>query len=94
LATLLILQPAVFARTEIKIAVGRNPDFVAVNSATNMIYSSNSTQGTVSVIDGATNTPAATISVGGFPQGIAVNPGHEPDLRCAVQRSLQHRFRN
>lgn len=74
LATLLILQPAVFARTEIKIAVGRNPDFVAVNSATNMIYSSNSTQGTVSVIDGATNTPAATVSVGGFPQGIAVNP--------------------
>jgi YVTN family beta-propeller protein len=74
LVTLLMLQPAVFAGTETKIAVGRNPDFVAVNSTTNTIYSSNSTQGTVSVIDGATNTPAATISVGGLPQGIAVNP--------------------
>ena len=72
--TLLVLHVAVFARTETKITVGRNPDFVAVNSTTNLIYSSNSSEGTVSVIDGATNTPTATISVGGLPQGIAVNP--------------------
>jgi YVTN family beta-propeller protein len=73
LATLLVLQTAVFGRTESKITVGRNPDFVAVNSATNMIYSSNSSEGTVSVVDGATNTRTATISVAGFPQGIAAN---------------------
>jgi YVTN family beta-propeller protein len=72
--TLLILQTTVFGRTETKITVGRLPDFVAVNSTTNTIYSSNSGEATVSVIDGATNTPTATISVGGFPQGIAVNP--------------------
>lgn len=73
LATLLVLQTAVFGRTLTKITVDRNPDFVAVNSVTNTIYSSNSAAGTVSVINGATNTRSATISVGGFPQGIAVN---------------------
>jgi YVTN family beta-propeller protein len=73
LATLLVLQTTVFGRTETKITVDRNPDFVAVNSATNTIYSSNSTAGTISVIDGATNKRTATISVGGFPQGIAAN---------------------
>lgn len=72
--TLLVLHVAVFARTETKITVDRNPDFVAANSTTNIIYSSNSSAGTVSVIDGVTNTRTATISVGGFPQGIAVNP--------------------
>ena len=71
--TLLTFQTAVFGRTESKITVGRNPDFVAVNSATNTIYSSNSSEGTVSVVDGATNTRTATISVAGFPQGIAAN---------------------
>jgi YVTN family beta-propeller protein len=73
LATLLILQAAVFGRTVTKITVDRNPDFVAVNPTTNMIYSSNSSAGTVSVISGATNRRSATVPVGGFPQGIAVN---------------------
>jgi YVTN family beta-propeller protein len=73
LATLLVLQTAVFGRTVTKITVDRNPDFVAVNSTTNTIYSSNSGAGTVTVIDGATNRRTATISVGGLPQGIAVN---------------------
>ena len=73
LVTLLTLQTAVFGRAESKITVGKNPDFVAVNSATNTIYSSNSSAGTVSVVNGATNTRTATISVAGFPQGIAAN---------------------
>ncbi len=73
LAMLLVLQTAVLARTEAKITVGRNPDFVAVNSATNTIYSSNSSEGTVSVVDGATNTRTATIPLAGYPQGIAAN---------------------
>src|SRR5690242_3194091 len=72
--TLLLLQTAVFARTATRIRVGTRPDFVTVNLATNLIYSSNSGDGTVSVIDGATNTVTATITVGGFPQGIAANP--------------------
>ena len=73
LVTLVTFQTAVFGRTESKITVGKNPDFVAVNSATNTIYSSNSSAGTVSVVDGATNTRTATIPVAGFPQGIAAN---------------------
>ncbi len=73
LVTLLTVQTAVFGRTESKITVGKNPDFVAVNSATNTIYSSNSSAGTVSVVNGATSTRTATISVAGFPQGIAAN---------------------
>lgn len=73
LATLLVFQAAVFGRTLTKITVDRNPDFVAVNPATNTIYSSNSSAGTVSVIDGVTNRRSATVVVGGFPQGIAVN---------------------
>jgi YVTN family beta-propeller protein len=73
LAALIVLQAAVFGRTLTKITVDRNPDFVAVNTTTNKIYSSNSAAGTVSVINGATNTRSATITVGSFPQGIAVN---------------------
>jgi len=73
LVTLLALQTAVFGRTEAKIRVGREPDFVAVNSVTNMIYSSNSAEGTVSVVDGAKNTRTATIQVIGYAQGIAAN---------------------
>lgn len=74
LVTLLALQAAVFGRTEAKIRVGREPDFVAVNSVTNMIYSSNSAEGTVSVVDGAKNIRTATIQVVGYAQGIAANP--------------------
>lgn len=72
-ATLLVLQIAVFARTETKIKVGRNPYFVAVNSATDTIYSSNASEGTISVVDGATENRTATIPVAGYPQGIAAN---------------------
>jgi YVTN family beta-propeller protein len=57
-----------------RVVAGQNPDFVAVNSATNTVYVSNSNDGTVSVIDGSTNQKTATITVGGMPQGIAVNP--------------------
>ena len=71
--TLLVLHTALQAATETKIAVGRNPDFVAVNSITNRVYSSNAGDGTVSVIDGVTNKRMVTVAVGGMPQGIAVN---------------------
>ena len=57
-----------------RVVVGQNPDFVAVNAATDTIYVSNSNDGTVSVIDGSTTKVTATITIGGMPQGIAVNP--------------------
>jgi len=69
----LLLSTSIWARTTTRIRVGRYPSFVSVNSATNFIYVSNES-GTVTVIDGATNTVTASISVGGFAQGIAVNP--------------------
>ncbi len=70
----LVIPSAAFATTQDLVRVGKYPDFVAVNSLTNVVYAANSGDGTVSVIDGASNTVTATITVGGQPQGIAVNP--------------------
>ena len=58
--------------TEIK--VGRDPDGVAVNPRTHTIYVTNTTSGTVSVINAKTNTVSKTIKVGRNPWGIAVIP--------------------
>jgi YVTN family beta-propeller protein len=46
---------------------------VAVNSVTDQVFVSNSHISTVSVIDGTTNTIAATVTVGGAPVGVRVN---------------------
>ena len=67
------------------ITVGLNPQGLAVNTKTNMIYVANtggagffgcdSTPSyTVSVIDGATNNVVNTVAVGLGPAGVAVNP--------------------
>ena len=56
------------------IKVGLYPQGIAVNPSTNRIYVANFGEGTVSVIDGASNTVLATIKVGKNPDGIAVNP--------------------
>jgi YVTN family beta-propeller protein len=55
------------------IGVGANPDAVAVNTATGMIYVTNESDGTVSVINGVTATVTKTIQVGSDPRGIAVD---------------------
>ena len=57
------------------ISVGSLPNAVAVNSATNTIYVTNTggSPGTVSVIDGTNNTVTTTINVGNLPVAIAVN---------------------
>src|SRR6266702_2300090 len=60
------------------VAVGVNPDGIAVDNATNNIYVSNygnngTFPSTVSVINGASNTLNATIRVGVNPTGIGVN---------------------
>ncbi|MGA7217793.1 MAG: hypothetical protein WBX38_05740 [Candidatus Sulfotelmatobacter sp.] len=68
---LLFLPNVLFGDTTSQIKVGKTPFFVAVNPATNLTYSSNEGDGTVSVIDGHRVT--ATITVGGSPEGIAVN---------------------
>ncbi len=59
----------------VRVAAGTGPSQAAINRATNKIYVANSDSGTVTVIDGATNT-AATVSVGpqSEPVALAVNP--------------------
>ena len=56
------------------IAVGHRPIYLAVDGTTNRIYVSNQADGTVSVIDGESNTVVAAVKVGKYPNGIAVNP--------------------
>ena len=66
----------------ISVNVGAAPHSAAVNPATNMIYVANfcgndvtctTLSGTVSVIDGASNTVVATVTVGSGPSYAAVN---------------------
>ena len=58
------------------IEVGSGAYGVAVNPVTNRIYVTNETDGTLSVIDGATNTVIATVFLGflTFPEGLGVDP--------------------
>lgn len=57
------------------IAVGGNPQGVAVNPATSTVYVANTdASGTVSVISEQTRTVTATIPVGISPEEVAVNP--------------------
>jgi DNA-binding beta-propeller fold protein YncE len=64
-------------------AVGMNPVGIAVDQATNTVYVTNSGDGTVSVINGATCNGAdasgcrrkvATVRVGAFPAAVVVDP--------------------
>ena len=55
------------------IQVGGYPWDIAINTATNRIYVTNYGDGTVSVIDGATNLVAATIPVRNGPGALAIN---------------------
>jgi YVTN family beta-propeller protein len=55
------------------IPAGTNPYGVETNPTTNRIYVSSFNAGTVSVIDGATETVTGTVTVGVGPMGLAVN---------------------
>ena len=55
------------------VPAGNTPWQVAVNTQTNKVYVIDLFGGTVSVIDGATDTLLSTISVGYEPMGIAVD---------------------
>ena len=52
---------------------GYDPVAVAVNSTTNLIYTANRDNSTVSVIDGGTDTVVAMATVGSNPEGVVVN---------------------
>jgi YVTN family beta-propeller protein len=57
------------------IEVGSGAYGIAVNPVTNRIYVTNSNDGTVSVIDGASNTVIATVFLGSTsPWGVGVDP--------------------
>ncbi len=80
LAVVLALGRGVQAQTTLSspapsIAVGTNdnPFGVAVNVVTGQVYVAHANGNTVSVIDGATNTVAATVNVGSEPIAVAVN---------------------
>ena len=63
------------------IAVGAEPDGVAVDATTNTIYVANNGDNTVSVINGATNTVTATIPVGPRPGWGGRRRHHQHRLR-------------
>jgi YVTN family beta-propeller protein len=56
------------------IPVGSDPTAAAADPAAGTVYVTNSKDGTVSVIDAATNAVTATIAVGSDPDGVAVDP--------------------
>lgn len=56
------------------IDVGDGPSGVALNPAGTRAYVANNSDGTVSVVNTATNAVTATITVGADPRGVAINP--------------------
>jgi YVTN family beta-propeller protein len=58
------------------VIVGLSPVGVAYNEGNGYMYVTNAGSGTVSVIDGDTNTVVGTITVGNDPRGVAYNPGN------------------
>ncbi|MDE1863551.1 MAG: YncE family protein [Thaumarchaeota archaeon] len=56
------------------ISVGRDPDKVALNPNTGMLYTANNGDNTVSVVSAKENKLVDTISVAPFPNFVAVNP--------------------
>jgi YVTN family beta-propeller protein len=53
--------------------MGRSPAGIGVNRTTNRVYVANTSSGTVTVLDGTSNAPLASIAVGTGPATIAVN---------------------
>ncbi|MGA7155447.1 MAG: YncE family protein [Acidobacteriaceae bacterium] len=59
--------------TTARVTVGSGPVSIAVDRASGKVYIANSGDGTVSVLDGATDAVLATIPVGANPYSIAAN---------------------
>ena len=68
LVLLLAVQPLQAQTVTTTISAGTSPYAVAVNPVTNKIYVANYNSNTVTVIDGATNSTTATVSVGVSPR--------------------------
>jgi YVTN family beta-propeller protein len=64
----------VAAHTSRSVKVGDDPLAIAVNSTSDRVYVLNTTSGTVSVLDGKTDTVVATVNVGKWPYVLAANP--------------------
>jgi len=73
-AVLFLAQTALAQDVTATIGVGNSPAAVAVNPVTGTIYVVNSASGTVSVINGVTNSLTATVNTGSNPIAVAVNP--------------------
>src|SRR6266513_1262043 len=72
---LLTIGPARADTPLTNIAAGTNPIYIGADAKNNKVYVSNTNgAGTVTVIDGSTNTVATTLKVGSWPRGVAVNP--------------------
>ena len=56
------------------IPVGTNPQFMVMNNVTNKLYVTNRADGTVTIINGATNQVIKTLTVGPHPVGADANP--------------------
>ena len=56
-----------------KVSTGSMPDAVAIDEAANKIYVANYAADSVTVIDGATMKPVATVPVGHLPQALGVD---------------------
>ena len=81
---LVLALPVAAQQVIATVPVGARPDTQAINTVTNKIYIANTcgndptcaypyAQGTVTVIDGATNNVLSVINVGYVPYGVAVN---------------------
>ena len=55
------------------VKVGEHPQAIAANPLTHMVYVANTHDNTVTVINGANNTVAATVPVGAGPYSLAID---------------------
>jgi YVTN family beta-propeller protein len=55
------------------VKVGERPQGLAVDSANHKVYVANTHSGTTTIIDGTTNSIAATLSTGAWPFAIVVD---------------------
>lgn len=69
--SVIIINGSDHSRSSVK--VGSDPVAVAINTATNRVYVANNGSGSVSVLDGNTDTVVATLDIGKTPYVLAVN---------------------
>ncbi|HDR4885770.1 TPA: hypothetical protein QCR18_005082 [Bacillus cereus] len=68
-----VIEASTYAKVT-TIAVGSNPEGLAVDAANNQVWVANRSNNNVSVIDGSTYAKVTTIAVGVAPLSVAINP--------------------